>query len=147
MKTTAVKLRVAQAIMPAGTSLGGTGFSRSVVARIRTHAQAKACATQVVVLLVCGGAPAQIFDYDKSVALNFTQKELDHRDGVRLSSCSFESQGGKAIGFLIEPEAAGPQHGYVNTDPDMDATFIAWGYRIKPSARTDRIRNFDLAPK
>jgi hypothetical protein len=34
-----------------------------------------------MVLLLAAVAHAQLFDYDKSAALNFTQKELDKRDG------------------------------------------------------------------
>ncbi len=37
-------------------------------------------------------------------------------------------------------------HGYVSTDPDMDAIFIAWGRGIRPGAHLDRIRNIDVAP-
>src|SRR5438874_957574 len=61
----------------------------------------------VFLLLFAGGVGhAQIFDYDKSAPLNFTQKQLDNRDGVRLSSCSFETKGGKATGYLVEPTLA-----------------------------------------
>jgi dienelactone hydrolase len=58
-------------------------------------------------LLFCGVGHAQVFDYYKNAPLNFTQKEMDNRDGVRLSSCSFETKDGKANGYLVEPTAAG----------------------------------------
>jgi predicted AlkP superfamily pyrophosphatase or phosphodiesterase len=37
-------------------------------------------------------------------------------------------------------------HGYINTDPQLDGAFIAWGYGIKPGARVPRISNLDVAP-
>jgi len=61
----------------------------------------------VLALLLAAGAHAQLFDYDKGAALNFTQKELDNRDGVRLFSCSFDIPSGKADGYLITPSAPG----------------------------------------
>lgn len=60
----------------------------------------------VLPLLLAAAAHAQLFDYDKSAALHFTQKEVDNRDGVRLYSCTFDIPSGKATGYLITP--AGP---------------------------------------
>lgn len=37
-------------------------------------------------------------------------------------------------------------HGYLASDPEMDGTFIAWGYGIKPGTKLGRIRNRDVAP-
>jgi predicted AlkP superfamily pyrophosphatase or phosphodiesterase len=37
-------------------------------------------------------------------------------------------------------------HGYLSTDPDMNAIFIAWGAGIKPGAKLGMIRNLDVAP-
>lgn len=37
-------------------------------------------------------------------------------------------------------------HGYLNTDPQLDGAFIAWGYGIKPGAKVPRISNLDVAP-
>jgi predicted AlkP superfamily pyrophosphatase or phosphodiesterase len=41
---------------------------------------------------------------------------------------------------------AGGSHGYISSDPDMDAIFIASGYGISAGARLDRIANIDFAP-
>lgn len=38
------------------------------------------------------------------------------------------------------------QHGYLSSDPDMDALFIAWGYGIRAGARLGQIDNVDIAP-
>jgi predicted AlkP superfamily pyrophosphatase or phosphodiesterase len=37
-------------------------------------------------------------------------------------------------------------HGYLNSDPELDAIFIASGAGIKPGAVLDRVRNLDVAP-
>jgi hypothetical protein len=43
------------------------------------------------------------------------------------------------------PQQAGG-HGYLASDPDMDALFIATGYGVTSGARLDRIANVDIAP-
>jgi predicted AlkP superfamily pyrophosphatase or phosphodiesterase len=48
-------------------------------------------------------------------------------------------------GDLITP-ATGGTHGYLNTDPKMQAIFIAWGRDIPKGIRLDRISNLDVAP-
>ena len=37
-------------------------------------------------------------------------------------------------------------HGYLASDPDMDAIFIASGYGIRPGASVQKIQNIDVAP-
>jgi predicted AlkP superfamily pyrophosphatase or phosphodiesterase len=37
-------------------------------------------------------------------------------------------------------------HGYLNSDKDMNAIFIAWGQGIKPGRQVEMIRNLDVAP-
>lgn len=51
-------------------------------------------------------------------------------------------------GGPVTPEApqVGGSHGYISTDPDMDALFIASGAGIRSGAKIDRIANIDLAP-
>ena len=44
------------------------------------------------------------------------------------------------------PPAAAGAHGYVGTEDDMRALFIAWGRGIKPGAKIDVIENVDVAP-
>lgn len=43
------------------------------------------------------------------------------------------------------PQQAG-SHGYLASDPDMDAIFIASGYGIRRGVRLDQIPNVDIAP-
>jgi predicted AlkP superfamily pyrophosphatase or phosphodiesterase len=42
--------------------------------------------------------------------------------------------------------AAGGTHGYINTDPKMQAIFIAWGAGIPAGVRINSISNLDVAP-
>jgi predicted AlkP superfamily pyrophosphatase or phosphodiesterase len=37
-------------------------------------------------------------------------------------------------------------HGYPSSDPQLDGTFIAWGYGIKSGVRLERMANLDVAP-
>ena len=50
---------------------------------------------------------------------------------------------GAASGVL--PNATTGRHGYVNSDPDMNAIFIASGRGIKPGARVGTLANVDVA--
>jgi predicted AlkP superfamily pyrophosphatase or phosphodiesterase len=43
------------------------------------------------------------------------------------------------------PQTRG-SHGYVASDPDMDALFIASGYGVRPGVHLDKIANIDVAP-
>lgn len=53
---------------------------------------------------------------------------------------------GTAEPVVVDAPAGSGQHGYLNTDPEMDAIFIASGRGIRPGAHADRIRNVDVAP-
>jgi predicted AlkP superfamily pyrophosphatase or phosphodiesterase len=46
--------------------------------------------------------------------------------------------------FVVDQE--GGAHGYLSTDPQLDAIFIAWGRGIRPGARLDAIDNLAVAP-
>jgi predicted AlkP superfamily pyrophosphatase or phosphodiesterase len=37
-------------------------------------------------------------------------------------------------------------HGYLNTDPEMNAVFVAWGSGIHAGTKLDTVRNIDIAP-
>ena len=43
------------------------------------------------------------------------------------------------------PQQAG-SHGYLASDPDLDAIFIASGYGVKPRPKLDKVSCTDLAP-
>lgn len=49
--------------------------------------------------------------------------------------------------LVVLPEGAYVgTHGYLSSDPEMNATLIAWGYGIRPGARAENVKNIDLAP-
>jgi len=49
-------------------------------------------------------------------------------------------------GEFVTEVAAGGTHGYINTDPKMQAIFIAWGAGIPAGVRINSISNLDVAP-
>ena len=56
---------------------------------------------------------------------------------------------GTATGAPVTEVAAGSTpgaHGYINTDPAMNAAFVAWGAGIKKGVKLGSIRNVDIAP-
>lgn len=46
----------------------------------------------------------------------------------------------------VPPGSTPGAHGYINTDTDMNAVFVAWGAGIKRGANLGSIRNLDVAP-
>jgi arylsulfatase A-like enzyme len=54
--------------------------------------------------------------------------------------------GAKGGPVTAEAPQVGGSHGYVASDPDMDALFIASGYGIQRGAKLDRISNLEIAP-
>jgi hypothetical protein len=43
-------------------------------------------------------------------------------------------------------KASGGTHGYLNTDPNMQAIFIAWGAGVPKGVHLNKISNLDIAP-
>jgi hypothetical protein len=59
------------------------------------------------------------------------------------------SFGGAQEGAIVAPVAEGSTpgaHGYLNSDPEMNAIFVASGAGIKPGSKLPVIRNVDVAP-
>lgn len=54
--------------------------------------------------------------------------------------------GNESAGDLITHEPAAGTHGYLNTDPQMQAIFIAWGAGIPRGIQLGDISNLDVAP-
>lgn len=48
--------------------------------------------------------------------------------------------------FSFHHDAPTGTHGYPADDPEMDATFVAWGHGIRPGTRVDTIESVDVAP-
>jgi predicted AlkP superfamily pyrophosphatase or phosphodiesterase len=57
---------------------------------------------------------------------------------------SFSGATGGPVTAAVEQTRG--SHGYVASDPDMDALFIASGYGVRRGAKLDKIANLDIAP-
>lgn len=66
-------------------------------------------------------------------------------DLVLAAKNTYGFAGGKE-GAVVSDQFQGGSHGYVSTDPDMNAIFIACGRGIKPGSKLDIINNVDVAP-
>jgi len=60
------------------------------------------------------------------------------------SGYSFSGATGGAVTAAV-PQQAG-SHGYLASDPDLDAIFIASGYGVKAGTRVGEVRSIDVAP-
>ena len=52
----------------------------------------------------------------------------------------------ESAGEYVTQVTAGGTHGYLNTDPKMQAIFIASGADVPKGVRLDSISNLDIAP-
>jgi hypothetical protein len=70
----------------------------------------------------------------------------------RMADLVLSSKDGYAFVGAPEGEVVRPlteqtgSHGYLASDPEMHAIFVAWGYGIRRGARVETVRNIDLAP-
>jgi predicted AlkP superfamily pyrophosphatase or phosphodiesterase len=73
-------------------------------------------------------------------------KEIQAPNLILIAESGYSFAGGGATGPVIvstsQPTGA---HGYLNTDPELDAIFIASGYGIRAGSSVDRIKNLDVA--
>jgi len=65
---------------------------------------------------------------------------------IVYAKTGFAFANGKDGPTVIAAPQTGGAHGYLASDPDMDAIFVAWGYGIRRGIVLDRIRNVDVAP-
>lgn len=96
------------------------------------------------------GAPgiARVIERDEYPALAYPAPEVNPQMGeLVLVAAEGHSFSGSAEGPEISdhPQPAG-FHGGLNTDPDMDAIFVASGRRIRVGARVDRVSALQVAP-
>ena len=57
---------------------------------------------------------------------------------------AFASSKGGAVSVPVQSTSGA--HGYLNSDPDLDAIFIASGAGVRPNSVLERVRNLDVAP-
>jgi len=70
----------------------------------------------------------------------------DQGPDLVLSALPDYSFANEAEGSYVTGIDEGGTHGYLNTDPKMQAIFVAWGAGIASGVRLDKISNLDVAP-
>jgi predicted AlkP superfamily pyrophosphatase or phosphodiesterase len=82
-----------------------------------------------------------------SLGLPLPEKDPQSPDLVAYAKPGYAFSGGKQGDAVVSavPHPVGA-HGYINTDPDMQAIFIASGFGIKKGVTLDSIRNLSVAP-
>ena len=66
-------------------------------------------------------------------------------DLVLIAKPDYAFSGKAGQSFITQPTEGGT-HGYLNTDPKMQAIFIAWGAGVPGGIRLNTISNLDVAP-
>ena len=66
-------------------------------------------------------------------------------DLVLIAKPDYAFSGKEGQSFITQPTEGGT-HGYLNTDPKMQAIFIAWGAGVPGGIRLNAISNLDVAP-
>jgi predicted AlkP superfamily pyrophosphatase or phosphodiesterase len=74
-----------------------------------------------------------------------TPPQSDQAPDLVLAAKPGYSFGGDTQGEVVRP-AKGGTHGYLNSDPQMQAVFFAWGNAIRPGVHLDPFVNLDIAP-
>jgi predicted AlkP superfamily pyrophosphatase or phosphodiesterase len=90
----------------------------------------------------------EVIGQERFAALGLPMPERDSQMFQLLltakSGYSFSgAKGGPATAAV--PQQAG-SHGYLASDPDMDAIFIASGFGVKPGTKLGRVANIDVGP-
>jgi len=84
-------------------------------------------------------------DYDR-IGLPTPAQSSQSPDLLLIAKPGYALTRGSDLPAVVDAGPGEGQHGYLNSDPDMDAIFIAWGRGIRAGARADRISNLDVAP-
>ncbi len=91
----------------------------------------------------------RIVEPSEYAALGLPDPAKNHRmaDLVLAAKDGYSFAGGDQ-GDVVSQAAVGSlgSHGYLNTDPEMNAIFIAWGRGIRPHSRIPEVRNLDIGP-
>ncbi|HWB97831.1 MAG TPA: alkaline phosphatase family protein, partial [Bryobacteraceae bacterium] len=80
-----------------------------------------------------------------ALGLPLPEKSDQAPDLVLAAAEGYTFAGGEE-GSAAQDIAEGGSHGYLNSDPDMQEVFVAWGYGIRKGARLDLFDNIDVAP-
>jgi predicted AlkP superfamily pyrophosphatase or phosphodiesterase len=85
-------------------------------------------------------------DHFEALGLPLPQKEPQMFDLLLTAKAGYSFSGatGGAVTAAV-PQQAG-SHGYLASDPELDAIFIASGYGVKSGVKLDRVSSIDVAP-
>ena len=75
-----------------------------------------------------------------------TRAMSDQAPDLVLSATPDYAFGGETDGSYLTEANEGGTHGYVNTDPKMQAIFLAWGAGVPKGVQLGNITNLDVAP-
>lgn len=82
-----------------------------------------------------------------SLGLPSPSKDPQMADLVVYAKSGYAFVGGKEKDpIMTKAEQPSGAHGYLNTDPEMQAIFIAAGYGVKPRVVLDEMKNLSVAP-
>lgn len=81
-------------------------------------------------------------------ALGLPRPDLDKQmsNWVAVAKPGYAFTGGNSGTIVTGGGASTGSHGYLSSDREMDAIFMAWGAGIRRGAVIERIRNVDVAP-
>jgi predicted AlkP superfamily pyrophosphatase or phosphodiesterase len=93
-----------------------------------------------------GIADVITLDRFEGLGLPLPQKDPQMFDLLLTAKAGYSFSGatGGAVTAAV-PQQAG-SHGYLASDPELDAIFIASGYGVKSGVKLDRVSSIDLAP-
>jgi len=121
---------------------GGTGF-------LYFHAtNSPDVSRKVTELMKSVAGIADVITPDRFAALGLPLPQKDPQTFDLLLTAkpgySFSGATGGAVTAAV-PQQAG-SHGYLASDPELDAIFVASGYGVKPGVKLDRVSSIDVAP-
>ncbi len=102
---------------------------------------------QVESLLASAEGVDKIYSPEEFAKLGWpTRAQSDEApDLILTAKPGYHFSGEESDAFVSEPEEKG-NHGYLNTDPEMQAIFIAWGRGVKKDNNLGAISTLDVEP-
>jgi hypothetical protein len=90
----------------------------------------------------------QVITADRFASLGLPSPDRDPQMGQFFLTAKTGYAFSGATGGPVTAEApqTGGSHGYIASDPEMDAIFIASGYGVRREANLNRVANVDVAP-
>jgi predicted AlkP superfamily pyrophosphatase or phosphodiesterase len=148
-KTVKNHINIAAAIAQAGLAEKAYGLAEGGFALVYVKPQgaAETIATLRTKLALVEGV-AEVAGPERYAALGLPDPSKDRQMSDLLlypnNGYAFTSSNGGPVTSPVTSTSGA--HGYLNSDPELDAIFIASGVDIKPGTVLDRVRNLDVAP-